>query len=472
MSKSSSQTDSTAMKRFLDLLSSRTVFLSYFFAIITFAISLTGDRSSLAFELLQIAIIFSAIICIWKKPRFNLANSFYGFVLIFLGLYPLLEFKLGVIYWHGSKIDTGFYIAASIMVLLSFFMFQLGYMLKFRMPLVPATLRNDPNIRSVVLSKYIVAICLLVLVVPCAYLLQRFEYNLVALQLRGLAELIPTVFTFEFFFLKPLIFNIIFLTLLVMVKEKSTSFLKISVLAAIMLFFVGPLSVPRFLAFALYVPLLFVLLGGYRRKDCRYIGTVFFGMVLVFPLLDLFRWLGVDDRQDFNTMINLEYYFAGHFDAFQNFARIIILDVHTYGEQILGALLFFVPRSIWVTKPVGSGFLLAEGAGLSFDNISFPLIGELYLDYSFPGIVLGFLLLGALYRYIDSRFEVHVSNFGLLDAAKLIAYAEFVCLQYYLLRGNLLACVAYSVAVVASVFVAYSFIWIFKSGYRFRYGIR
>ncbi|WP_443629992.1 O-antigen polymerase [Candidatus Njordibacter sp. Uisw_056] len=460
------------MKVIVDLLSSRAFFLLYFLLTIAFAVSVEGIRSNLFFELLQLTIIISAVILISKNPRFNLANSFYGFTLIFFGLYPLVEFKMGVIYWNGQDIDTVYYIATSIMVLLSLFMFQLGYMSKLKMPYRPARKKTNVKVQSSALSRNTFMICLLVLVVPCAYLLQRFNYNILALQFRGMSELIETVFIMEFFFWKPLIFNIIFLTLLIMVKTKSVSFLKVIFLFAFMLFFVGPLSMPRFLVFSLYVPLFFVLLGWHRKKDCRFIGAVFFGMVFAFPLMDLFRWFGVDDNVSFATMINLEYYFAGHFDAFQNFARIIILDVHTYGEQILGAFLFFIPRSFWVTKPVGTGFLLAEQAGLSFNNISLPLVAELYLDYSIPGIIIGFLLLGTLYRYIDNRALRLEDSLSLFDLAKLIAYAEFVCLQYYLLRGNLLACVAFSTAILTSVFVAYSLIWFFKSGFRFRYGIR
>lgn len=461
------------MKKLLDLLSTRTVFLSYFFVILVFMISLQHVRSSLVFEILQITVIFSAVIFILIKPRFNLANSFYGFVIIFLGFCPLIEFRLGIIYWGGSEIDTSTYIITSIMVIISLFMFQLGYMLKFKKPKVPVNFKNCPNIIAGELSKHITTICFLALVLPCAYLLQQYDYNLLALQFRGLAETMPNVFVFEFFFIKPLIFNIIFLSLFLMIQYKSISFLKVFFLITIMLFFVGPLSMPRFLTFSLYIPLVFVLLDWYRKKDCKYIGTVIFGMILIFPFLDLFRWFRVDNRQFDNVIIDINYFLVGHFDAFQNFARIIMLDVHTYGEQFLGALLFFFPRSIWLTKPVGSGFLLAESAGLSFNNISVPLIAELYLDFFIPGIILGFFLLGALYKYIDNRFDNRRGNFGLLDAVKLIAYVEFICLQYYLLRGNLLACTAFVCSILASVFVAYVLVLIFKFVYRFIcYGIR
>jgi len=46
---------------------------------------------------------------------------------------------------------------------------------------------------------------------------------------------------------------------------------------------------------------------------------------------------------------------ARDFDSYQNFAIVFFEDFITYERQLLGALLFWVPRSIWPNKPIGSG---------------------------------------------------------------------------------------------------------------------
>lgn len=112
---------------------------------------------------------------------------------------------------------------------------------------------------------------------------------------------------------------------------------------------------------------------------------------------------------------------------------------------------FFVPRAIWPSKPEGSGFLLADKAYLTFNNISMPLVSEFYLDFSYIGIFIGMFLLGVFYRFLDKK----VSKIGPIDNQKkiilIIAYTEFCCLQFYLLRGNLLACTAFISSILSSV---------------------
>jgi hypothetical protein len=197
--------------------------------------------------------------------------------------------------------------------------------------------------------------------------------------------------------------------------------------------------------------LIFVLRKYYLKINLSYVNVIFFGMIFIFPLLDIFRWFKLED--DFNSKknMNIDYFFAGHFDAFQNFVRIIDLNFHTYGYQLLGVIFFFVPRAIWPSKPEGSGFLLAEKAYLSFNNISMPLVSEFYLDFSYIGIFFGMFTLGVIYRFLDRK----MSRIGLIDNQKkiifLIAYTEFCCLQFYLLRGNLLACTAFISSIMASV---------------------
>ena len=174
-------------------------------------------------------------------------------------------------------------------------------------------------------------------------------------------------------------------------------------------------------------------------------------MIFIFPILDIFRWFKLEDNFSSTKNMNLDYFFAGHFDAFQNFVRTIDLNYHTYGYQLSGVLFFFVPRAIWPSKPEGSGFLLADKAYLSFNNISMPLVSEFYLDFSYIGIFIGMFILGILYRYLDRK----MTQIGPIDNHKkiilIIAYTEFCCLQFYLLRGNLLACTAFISSIMSSV---------------------
>jgi len=369
--------------------------------------------------------------------------------MIFLGIFPIAEFKMGVLYWGGKELSDFSYIIASILVLLSLIAFRLGYEIK---------LKSKSNIKIQYFNNQLTRIrswltfkTIVFLIVPCLYILAAYNYDVIALQFRGMGEELETVFIFEFFFIKPLIFNIIFFSLIV--RKAAGIHNKIIILLSliILIFFVNPLSIPRFLAFSLFVPLIFVLGKYYLKINYSYINVIFFGMIFIFPLLDIFRWFKLEDNFNSTKNMNLDYFFAGHFDAFQNFVRTIDLNFHTYGYQLSGVLFFFVPRAIWPSKPEGSGFLLADKAYLTFNNISMPLVSEFYLDFSYIGIFIGMFLLGVFYRFLDKK----VSKIGPIDNQKkiilIIAYTEFCCLQFYLLRGNLLACTAFISSILSSV---------------------
>ena len=58
------------------------------------------------------------------------------------------------------------------------------------------------------------------------------------------------------------------------------------------------------------------------------------------------------------------------------------------GKQLLGAMLFFIPRSIWPSKPIGSGATIAIYQRQSFKNISCPIIGEAIINFGIIGVII------------------------------------------------------------------------------------
>ena len=76
------------------------------------------------------------------------------------------------------------------------------------------------------------------------------------------------------------------------------------------------------------------------------------------------------------------------------------------GETIYAALAAVIPRAIWPDKPVGAGsgtyvsqhtlIPFAEGTSVGMGQVL-----ELYINFGTAGIVIGFIVLGALLRYMD-----------------------------------------------------------------------
>ena len=72
-----------------------------------------------------------------------------------------------------------------------------------------------------------------------------------------------------------------------------------------------------------------------------------------------------------------------------------------YGNQLIGAFLTFIPRSLWPGKPISSGAEIGEAMGFSFTNISMPLPGEFYINFGLLGVALLSFIFGLLTKYAD-----------------------------------------------------------------------
>lgn len=115
---------------------------------------------------------------------------------------------------------------------------------------------------------------------------------------------------------------------------------------------------------------------------------------------------------------------------------------HTYGRQLTGSALFFVPRAVWSGKPEDTGVRVGQWMGLRMTNLSAPLWTEFWVDLGPAGMVGGMALIGYAAARTDRRYALAVTRAGpgsgsvLAIAAPLIAGYTFI-----LLRGPLLQAV-------------------------------
>ena len=84
-----------------------------------------------------------------------------------------------------------------------------------------------------------------------------------------------------------------------------------------------------------------------------------------------------------------------NYDAFINIGVVIEhveFDGLSYGYQLLSALLFFVPRSLWIGKPDASGLIVGNHVidhyGFNFANLANPYIAEGYLNFGIFGVII------------------------------------------------------------------------------------
>ena len=98
----------------------------------------------------------------------------------------------------------------------------------------------------------------------------------------------------------------------------------------------------------------------------------------------------------------------------QNVLVAMAIDWHEYGfySLYLGStvpLWAFIPRALWPDKPpIGGGLdLIADTTGLSYDDgtsVGAGHVLEFYVNFGWPGIVFGFLVLGFALARLDRAF--------------------------------------------------------------------
>lgn len=122
----------------------------------------------------------------------------------------------------------------------------------------------------------------------------------------------------------------------------------------------------------------------------------------------------------------------------------------TWGWQLLGVMLFFVPRTMWARKPYGSGMTVAEAQGQDFTNVSFPLPAEGMLNFGLLGVGVFALVVGLVVGRVDRLFWGDGRRKYLFLE---IFYPQLLFFLFFIMRGDLMSSVAYTVSFASVVFV-------------------
>ncbi len=132
---------------------------------------------------------------------------------------------------------------------------------------------------------------------------------------------------------------------------------------------------------------------------------------------------------------------------------IIYVNFHgiTWGNQLLGSLLFFIPRKFWPQKPIGSGHTIATDLGWDFTNVSCPYIGEGYINFGILGVILFAITLAVLTKFGDVAYKKSVySNSKEITIIELV-YPFSIGFLFFILRGDLLSSLSYYIGFMVPV---------------------
>lgn len=262
------------------------------------------------------------------------------------------------------------------------------------------------------------------------------------------------------FYLRPITFFVFLYSIINVKINKSKSkvcyfFLVLSCIPAIILNF--PFSTNRFYVFSIYLGLLLILYPPHKKNRTVYLLVVFIGILGSLVLNNLMRS---------TTQTTLVYLTGTTFDAYESFVYAINYvndNGITWGRQLLGGLLFWIPREIWPDKPIGTGsFVISTYYNALFTNVSSPLIEEGYINFSLIGVVGCSLSLGLLFGYCDVKYKMSLLLMKTDHFIKgihryIIFYPISVGFSLFALRGDFMSSFAYFLGIFSS-FLTVSFL--------------
>lgn len=217
-----------------------------------------------------------------------------------------------------------------------------------------------------------------------------------------------------------------------------------------------PTSTARYTAAALYLGLLLVY--SKRLKTGRGFILLFLGaFMVILPFLNAFRHdsfsevaIGAALQRTIRSIP--ETWLEGDYDAYTMFTLIVDYvgrNSPTWGRQLLGVLLFWIPRTMWPNKPIGSGAFVSGSLGFNFTNLSAPLPAEGMINFGVVGVFLFALVFGWLMGCLDNAYWETLDKDGKRVRRYDIIY-PFVCIMFFFMsRGDLLSSFAYTIGYVA-----------------------
>jgi hypothetical protein len=178
-----------------------------------------------------------------------------------------------------------------------------------------------------------------------------------------------------------------------------------------------------------------------------------FGILFIFPLSNELRNKTVDtiSLSAFRLAGLKTAYTAPHFDAYEmgvHTVQYVAKEGITWGKQLSGPLLFWIPRVLWKGKPVGSGGVVASYFSYPEINLSCPLPFEGYINFSVIGLIAFAVLLGVLFSSLDEyHWKVSTATSSEIMSAY---YPFFLGFSFFAMRGDLMSSFSYTIMFITA----------------------
>lgn len=385
------------------------------------------------------------------KP-YSLQKMFYLFSFFFYGIAPLVQFIAQTSLFGARLLREDEYLYLNILILIIFIIYEFFYSI-FSF----TTISGKNFSKKFEIGKCTRRQCCLLIILSISSFFLIFYingFNFIRLLLRGgiltvddnIIENSSSLNLIIMQVIRPIPF-VCFYYYYLSQKKIKIIFYFLLVVAVLSVF---PTGVPRYYAAAVYIPLLILLVRSFRKRNVFSLTTIA-SLLIVFPFLNNFRHYS--STSTINLKLDFGMFTDGHFDSYQNFALIYFEEIITYGRQLLGVVLFWLPRSIWPDKPVGSGFLLANKLRFTWENVSANYFAEGFINFGHLGILLFIIILAFVTAKCDNFY------WSVLIKQKnnflKIFYLVILGMLFFILRGDLLSSTAFTIGFIISIILVH-----------------
>ncbi|HZP83941.1 MAG TPA: hypothetical protein VFB21_20040 [Chthonomonadaceae bacterium] len=417
--------------------------------------------SFLAIGLFSFAGLFFAA---YKRP-FSLDCVHWTFVLLFFFYVPIYQFLLDE---PIKMTDIGafrtYHMQANILILIWLSVYTITYHVLYRVQTSRHALLSQPDMAQRTGDQNYL---LLVFLSIAATATTIATFGLEGMLLRGAVGMAASEQDTKVLWLIVNIFcralPVAALSLLVLTfssrrKGYYSSILVIGICALLINF---PTSTARFWFGALAFGFTGITLRKRFRISSLWIPILFyFSCLVIMPVLDISRkktqFADLKITQ-YRTRSYISLLLGGDFDGTQMFTNTIKYINEgpgiAYGRQLFGVIFFFVPRTIWEDKPVGSGKLIAKYYHIPNKNLSNTLPAEGYLNFGSVGVV----IFAAAFAFVLCRLDISYWQRSAQTGEKVsllsLTYPFLVGFVIFIMRGDLLSSFSYTMGFVTASWI-------------------
>ena len=372
--------------------------LSYIFFSYLKSIPYNNSQIDIAVIFTFILMLVLTVINIFRDKRpYSLNKTYWFFNLIFFVLAPLAQYLAGFHVW-GYVLSDSTYIKGNVLIIIGNIIHMIFY--KNNNEIFFEDKNKEIKEKNTLILLLIAGICFMLLILNVGF----SNLFLRATNVSEFSEnrMINTILTFFLKAVPVYCFSIAYNSK----KRIDINIILIGILVFLMNF---PVSTTRFWMGSIYIGIMLMIFVKTKRNN-RIQDLMFLAIfTILFPLTYLFHFYSIEDiilKNKFSFDLASSY-LSIDYDAYSVFLRIINyvgLNGVVLGKQLIGTILFLIPRSIWAGKPQATGAFIAQVTGQSFTNISSPFISEGYINFGIIGLLIFEMLLAIISSKLDGNY--------------------------------------------------------------------